>query len=297
VIALIALFTGISVTLSTVGALADLPPAPRYEKVLPLSSLTPIKPSLYAAQDERKNEPSDNRNHEQNESKTIREWFIATYHRTTRDPVALFTFVLSVSTIGLWVVTWRSGVRQSREMNAHIAIVQKSMVTAERAYVSVRSVFFMRQPLEGDLQGIDVGFRLQNTGNTFTTHMMSHSSIRIFNGDIPANFDFPDLDERPAARPFIAPKSWIGSFIFRISREELISCIGGRRRIFIWGWADYNDVFPNTPRHRTEYCHEIIVARDPSTGPIEQSISASQYRRHNAADDECQRRPKPYNSA
>jgi hypothetical protein len=294
VIALIALFAVIAVTPPTAEVLADLTPAPRYEHVRPLSPLTPIKPSLYAAQDESKNGPSDNGNQEQNESKTIREWFIATYHRTTRDPVALFTFVLSVSTIGLWIVTWRSGVRQSREMNAHIAIVQKSMVTAERAYISVRTVFFGRRPFEGEFQGIDTGFTLRNTGNTFTKHMMSHSSIRIFNGDIPATFDFPDLDERPEMRLFIAPESWVGSFVFRISREELVSCIGGRRRIFVWGWADYNDVFPNTQRHRTEFCYEIVIARDPSTGPIDQSISTSQYRRHNAADDECDRRPKPY---
>jgi hypothetical protein len=124
--------------------------------------------------------------------------------------------------------------------------------------------------------------------------MMSHSSIRIFNGDIPASFDFPDLDERAELWISLAPNSWLGGFVFNISREELISCIGGRRRIFIWGWADYNDVFPSTPRHRTEFCYEITVGQDPSTGPIEQSISASQYGRHNAADEECQRRPKTY---
>jgi hypothetical protein len=175
-------------------------------------------------------------------------------------------------------------------------VTEAAMVAAERAYVSIRSVFFVRDPIEGELQGITAGFRLQNTGNTPTKQMTSHSSMRIFTSDIPENFEFPDLDERREARYFIAPKQWIGGFIFRITREELISCIGGRRRILIWGWADYNDTFPETPRRRTEFCHEIIVGTDPTVGPIERSISASQYRRHNAADDECQHRPKPYSA-
>lgn len=60
---------------------------------------------------------------ESDEQKNIFERF---WDWTTDDPVAFFTFVLSVSTIGLWIVTWRSGVRQSREMRASIAIAQQS---------------------------------------------------------------------------------------------------------------------------------------------------------------------------
>jgi hypothetical protein len=35
--------------------------------------------------------------------------------------IADFTVVLAFSTIGLWIVTWRSGVRQSRDMEGAIA--------------------------------------------------------------------------------------------------------------------------------------------------------------------------------
>jgi hypothetical protein len=168
-----------------IAALLDFPAVPHYENPLPLTRSMPINPPLYTEQYNRQAASNDNRNDEQDKSETIREWFIATYHRTASDPIALFTFVLSISTIGLWIVTWRTGVRQSREMNAHIAIVQRSMITAERAYVSVRTVFFGRRPVEGEFQGIDTGFTLRNTGNTFTKHMTSHCSIRIFNGDIP----------------------------------------------------------------------------------------------------------------
>lgn len=65
--------------------------------------------------------------------------------RTTDDPVAfftfwlaIFTFVLAVSTIGLWTVTWRSGIRQSREMRESIRVSSESSANAERAARAAR---------------------------------------------------------------------------------------------------------------------------------------------------------------
>src|ERR1035438_4213636 len=40
--------------------------------------------------------------------------------------VAIFTIVLAGSTIALWIVTWQSGVRQSRDMQAAVAESRRS---------------------------------------------------------------------------------------------------------------------------------------------------------------------------
>ena len=168
------------------------------------------------------------------------------------------------------------------------------MITEERAYISVRSLAITRVPIYGEIAGIVGTITLQNTGNTPTKNMTFHSSMNIFNGDIPAYFDFGDLDQRRPRQSFIAPKAWAGTFAFIISREELISTQTGRR-IFIWGWADYDDTFSGTPRHRTEFCYEVVVERHQSADATEQwGFGNSQYGRHNAADDECYRRPAPY---
>ncbi len=58
--------------------------------------------------------------------------------------------------------------------------------------------------------------------------------------------------------------------------------------MFIWGWADYDDVFAGTPRHRTEFCFrvEVIAGSDGQalvTFPI--------YSQFNAFDEECSRGP------
>src|SRR5437763_190971 len=67
------------------------------------------------------------------------------WERTTTDPVAFFTFVLSISTIGLWIVTWRSGVRQTRDMEGAIAaaetantVARENAIADRRAWIDVK---------------------------------------------------------------------------------------------------------------------------------------------------------------
>jgi hypothetical protein len=224
------------------------------------------------------------------------------WERITDDAVAFVTLcltgvtaVLAASTVGLWIATGIAGKRQSGEMKASIAVSREAMVVAQRAYVSVRSIRLTAISVAEEIIALDAMVILENTGNTPTKNMIYHSSMKIFDGDIPGEFDFPDLDQRRPRRSFIGPKTWSGAFTFTIGREELIATQAGRRRIFVWGWADYDDTFAGTPRHRTEFCREIFaVPGVPLVGHAQQWAGASQYGRHNAADDECDRRPKPY---
>jgi hypothetical protein len=63
------------------------------------------------------------------------------------DPIAYFTLwlvgftgVLAVSTIGLWIVTWRAGVRQSRDTAALLGETRRLGEAQVRAYVHIKSV-------------------------------------------------------------------------------------------------------------------------------------------------------------
>jgi hypothetical protein len=62
------------------------------------------------------------------------------WRETRNDPtafftfwVAIFTFVLASSTIALWIVTWRSGIRQSKDMLASIEEAKKLANATEHA--------------------------------------------------------------------------------------------------------------------------------------------------------------------
>ncbi len=66
------------------------------------------------------------------------------WEKTTDDPVAYFTAwlvgftgVLAISTIGLWIVTWRASASQARDMQDSIAVASRSADIAEKALLSV----------------------------------------------------------------------------------------------------------------------------------------------------------------
>jgi hypothetical protein len=64
--------------------------------------------------------------------------------------------------------------------------------------------------------------------------------------------------------------------------------------VFLYGWVEYDDVFEGTPRHRTEYCTQIVVEGDVTIhtlpGNPEQPHVPFRYqghKKHNGADEEC----------
>ena len=57
--------------------------------------------------------------------------YISFIVRTVSEPVAFFTFILSISTIGLWIATGLSGFRQSRDMKHSLAIAGKAADAAK----------------------------------------------------------------------------------------------------------------------------------------------------------------------
>jgi hypothetical protein len=116
----------------------ELPPVPHYKDPFPLLSPSLIDPPLYTRQYNSYQSAADNRDDKQDESETIWQWPITTYYHTIRDPVAFFTFVLSVSTIGLWIVTWRSGIRQSRDIRASTKAAEDAVVASLTALSHAR---------------------------------------------------------------------------------------------------------------------------------------------------------------
>jgi hypothetical protein len=53
--------------------------------------------------------------------------------------LAIFTGVLAVSTVGLWWVTWRSGLRQSREMRQSVEVAVRSADAAMKAALATEN--------------------------------------------------------------------------------------------------------------------------------------------------------------
>ena len=103
-----------------------------------------------------------------------------------------------------------------------------------------------------------------------------------FEGDLPADFDFHDLanDNVPV---FVGPQSVMGSGALSVSVADIEAVIGGTKKLFLWGWAEYDDAFDDTPRHRVEYCFHIQITGEARTD--KNTVQMSMYRRHNAQYD------------
>ena len=94
------------------------------------------------------------------------------------------------------------------------------------------------------------------------------------------------------ARPtLIGPKSEILVNAFEFPNEMLTEIANGRLYAYLWGWIDYDDVFRGSKRHRTEFCHQVLVSGAPEVG---WGIRTAIYNRFNGMDDECVRTPTPY---
>jgi len=99
------------------------------------------------------------------------------WERTTEDPtafftawVAVFTCVLASSTIGLWVVTWRSSVRQSNDMQASIEAAKRSADIAERALTELEA------PIVG-IKIVEAGLNWDRTKRTFTVGTLKYKFV------------------------------------------------------------------------------------------------------------------------
>ena len=91
----------------------------------------------------------------------------------------------------------------------------------------------------------------------------------IRNIPLPEGFDFPH-DATQIGTGLLAPKSEsLGGLAPRmpgaaISPQDILDAQHGRKILYVWGWAKYFDVFPNTQEHTTRFCWLIIPGGNPA---------------------------------
>jgi hypothetical protein len=122
----------------------------------------------------------------------------------------------------------------------------------------------------------------------------------ILDKPLPKGYDFSPVDANISTGT-IPPKFELQGGIAPVGRfispQEIFDCQNNRRFIYLWGWIEYNDVFPNTTRHITKYCWAIHITGDPfgympntpgappTTGALH--FSSSHHFEGNCIDEEC----------
>ncbi len=209
------------------------------------------------------------------------DWWLAAF----TGAVAFFTLFLVIANVGLY----RAGGRQL----AHLDDTAKRQL---RAYVTARDLSLTLHrhpaqmgahgPIEGRVHTYGFSAILQNGGQTPATNVAVNVRCERLRRSLLADFNFPDGDL--FGHGVIGPRGEMHSPVIRI-RENELEAIEPEFGWYLWGWVEYDDIFSDTNRHRTELCFEIDRVRLTPTNEL--VIGFRPHPRFNAVDSNCLRLP------
>lgn len=197
--------------------------------------------------------------------------------------IAVFTGVLAISTIALWDATNRSA-----------KIAHDTLTKLERAFISFRVKGRPRVDFNNRLEGWQIVSEMRNSGKTQVVGLYANVSWDAPLNELPDDFTFPDITPGPATPKggIIGPDDSAFQRPVYMPNAFLEAARQGHIHLYIWGWAEYDDIFEGTPPHRTEFAFEILVDSDPyisRTPPfIFNGITA-----YSGADEDCYRQARP----
>ena len=59
----------------------------------------------------------------------------------------------------------------------------------------------------------------------------------------------------------VGPRSTALAPLLDIEPGILRQARDAQGRVLVWGWAEYDEVFGDAKRHRTEFCYQLVVDR------------------------------------
>lgn len=158
-----------------------------------------------------------------------------------------------------------------------------------RAYVGYDSIRMLE--LRNHSQHFQIIWK--NTGQTPTRTLATRWGYWCEPDLPPDGFSFPDAHPEEGASAGGVGAAGAGQEFFSngpiITSEQLNAVFRGELRVLYWAWVEYDDVFPNTPRRRSEACYRLVLI--PSEGSIQYGWIA--YGPFNGTDEECMKQPQP----
>lgn len=219
------------------------------------------------------------------------------WEKTTSDPIAFFTFVLAVSTIGLWVATvflYRAGERQIAVSHTAADAAKKSAEVSERALVDLERAYIFVDNIASDI----AEFFSPNLVWTDGRHFPIFSFWAMNLGRTPGNIEFGAiyfdvLSQIPTEMTRLhsvaanADAESVEIIIGADKRFEFARLVcrngfthaqvsamrAGASHLYCHGLFVYRDIFNNS--HTTKFCRRYLPARNewPPDGGRERNSS------------------------
>lgn len=127
----------------------------------------------------------------------------------------------------------------------------------------------------------------ENNGNTPTKGLSIYTTYRLLDEPLAADYAFPSTEEERIAT-IAAPKALVEAAPGGIDADELAAVQQGKKYFYIWGRAEYHDIFEGTARHTTRFCNQLMqVIGDPGAPVSEHNMVQMMFGFHsenNSAD-------------
>ncbi|GAA0646867.1 hypothetical protein [Brevundimonas lenta] len=198
-----------------------------------------------------------------------------------------------LSFVGTCLVLWSLHIARASNAISRQALMvtREGTENAIRAYLEVGDYALMID----DRGLITPSFVLTNVGRTPARRVNVVWAV----GELPAA-DAPNMDLVPtyAQAPLrISHLSAGGSVTPEATAfDPMLSDdddMGPAHEAVVFGSVDYDDIFSDSVRHRTEFCAQVVIRRDYSKPDrVGWSFTPSAF--HNATDDDCARPPDPW---
>jgi hypothetical protein len=167
----------------------------------------------------------------------ITDLLMAFWEWTTDDPVSFYTAVLAVSTILLWIVTWRGIRGQSKDTR----IIQRAYLSADLA--GINPLRTATAQAGGHVVLAHVDFR--NVGHLPARNVTWFMHLKVSTSD--KETDFPISQNGFVGNNVIAPGS-----VMKQGTDH-VTVTGTSGFIYVWGQIRYDDGFRK--RRTTNFCH------------------------------------------
>ncbi|HEV3041729.1 MAG TPA: hypothetical protein VHA33_28445 [Candidatus Angelobacter sp.] len=137
---------------------------------------------------------------------------------------------------------------KASEESARLAA--EGMQLAQRAYLSVVELQYSQVPSVNKTLGVNVILRNPGNSPAMNIRIAESIDIRISVSTMPLTYpDHPDqgFDAAPGT-------DIVREYHYAVTQEHVDAIANDTKRLYVWGWARYNDIFGK--EHWTKWCYE-----------------------------------------
>jgi hypothetical protein len=178
---------------------------------------------------------------------------------------AMFSFLALIVVVGQLFI-YR---QQWHVMERQWKLSREALTKLERPFVYRESISWLWHRDLGRPGQFFYSIRpiLANTGRSPTKRMVLAVNFTVRDSPLPDDFDYSY--SAPRVRAGIGPNGRIIAGIIKVTDNDLLAIQEGVKHFYVWGKAEYTDLFEGTGTHTTRFCNRISEVLGNPLDPVD----------------------------